>query len=133
MMMLTLKLNPSEYDRPQMLGALRAQRSQTVGIPGCLEFSLLSGEEPPGALLVLQRWEEERYLRRYLRSDLFQQVLEMMELSVTPPELHFYEVQACSGLETVANARRDGASVPGGSGGNPRKKRNIKANKGGVE
>jgi quinol monooxygenase YgiN len=108
MMMLTLKLNPSERDRQQVLVALRAQRAQTVGIPGCLELSLLTGEDPPGALVVHQRWETERDLQRYLRSDLFQQVLEMMELSATPPELRFYGVQACAGLEAVALARRGG-------------------------
>jgi quinol monooxygenase YgiN len=124
MMMLRLKVNPSERDRPQLLGALRAQRAQTAGIFGCLEFSILAGVEPPGALVVFQQWEEERYLQRYLRSDSFKRVLEMMELSVATPELHFYEVQACTGLETVANARCDGAIVPGGSGGTLRKNRN---------
>ena len=105
MMMLSLKVNPSERDRPQLLGALRAQRAQTAGIPGCLEFSILASEEPPGALVVLQQWEEERYLRRYLRSDSFQRVLEMMELSVIPPELNLYEVQTSSGLDAVVEAR----------------------------
>jgi len=88
-----------------MLGVLRAQAAQAAAMCGCLEFSLSVGDGSVGHLLVLQRWEDKSDLRRYLRSDLFRRELEIMELSVSPPEFRFYEVQESTGLEGVDEAR----------------------------
>jgi quinol monooxygenase YgiN len=116
MMLLSMKMSPSVRERPQVLGVLRAQAAQTTAMSGCLEFSLSVGDGPEGGLLVLQRWENKADLQRYLRSDLFQMDLKVMELSVSEPELHLYEVQACEGLEGVTEARDlDSDSTPPGA------------------
>ncbi len=104
--MLSMKMSPPARERPQVLGVLRAQAAQTTAMSGCLEFSLSVSDGPEGAFLVLQRWENKADLQRYLRSDLFQLDLRVMDLSVSEPEFKLYEIEACEGLEGVADARR---------------------------
>ena len=101
----TLKMTPPPREKHKVLGAFRAILSRVEGGPGCLECSFFAEPDPGEAILVVERWRSEEDLRRHVQSDSYRKILELVELSTEPPEIHFYRVVESFGLELVEGIR----------------------------
>ncbi len=102
----TIKMIPPPHERQKILGAIRALLSWTGGDPGCLECSIFTEPDPSEIILIVERWRSEEDLRRHVQSDTYLKILELVELSQEPPEIHFYQVVESSGLDMVARIRK---------------------------
>ena len=87
-----LKLMPPRLENRKIMRMLRTIHTLTRDSPGCLECSLLVDPETDQSVVSFERWQTQADLHRHLRSDLYRQVLELMELSVKAPEILFYKV-----------------------------------------
>ena len=101
----TIKMTPPHREKQKVLGAFRTILLRTGGSPGCLECAFFAEPDPGDAILVVERWSSESDLRRHLQSETYRRVLELVELSQEPPEIHFYRVVESSGLELVEGIR----------------------------
>jgi quinol monooxygenase YgiN len=101
----TLRMTPSTRDKQKILGIFRAIHTRTRGSLGCIDCTLYAEMEPSEAIGFVERWQSEEDLRRHLRSDIYRQVLELVELSTESPEIHFYQVVESAGLELVEAVR----------------------------
>lgn len=54
------------------------------------------------------RWKSQEDLIRHLQSDIYKQILLLMEESAAPPVLEFLAVLECRGLALVQTARHRG-------------------------
>jgi len=73
--------------------------------PGCLRCRLFQAWPNEDRLLLEARWENQEKLIWHLQSDTYKQLLLLMELSTSPPNLEFLTVVECRGLDLVENAR----------------------------
>lgn len=72
---------------------------------GCLSCHLGQMWSAPDTLQIEARWDSEENLIRHLRSQIFKQLLLLMELSAAPPVLEFFTVIEFRGLDLVEAAR----------------------------
>ncbi len=54
---------------------------------------------------MIEGWETQKELDRYLRSDLFEVQLGTKNFLSEPCEINFYTVSSTTGIETVTKAR----------------------------
>jgi quinol monooxygenase YgiN len=73
--------------------------------PGCLECYVYQDVRESRVLLYEQWWVRETDLDRHLRSELYGQVVLVMEMAKEFPVVRFSEFSATSGMETVAKSR----------------------------
>lgn len=74
-------------------GCLACHLYQDVSNPNCYRFECL--------------WETEADFIRHLRSNIYRQVLILMELSAEPPSVQFHTISGTHGLELVHATRQN--------------------------
>jgi len=72
---------------------------------GCLACNVYQDLENPDTIVMEERWQTAKDLHRYIRSEHYRKVLELMELSTIAPEISFCEVAASEGLELIESIR----------------------------
>jgi quinol monooxygenase YgiN len=72
---------------------------------GCLSCHVVLTWPVQDVLRMEARWDSQEHLIRHLRSGMFKQLLQLMELSAAPPVLEFFTVIEFRGLDLVEAAR----------------------------
>jgi quinol monooxygenase YgiN len=72
---------------------------------GCVACRLYADVADPNALTLVEEWASQPDMERRLRSTAYGQLLQLMEVSLTPPETVFHTITETSGLETIRQAR----------------------------
>jgi quinol monooxygenase YgiN len=91
--------------RQQLGSALASFVGPTQVQPGCLSCHLSQNWTDPDELRFESRWSSENDLIRHLKSDSYKQLLLLMELSTTRPQIEFFAVVKAQGLDLVETAR----------------------------
>ena len=81
-----------------LLGLVRAQ-------PGCIHFEICHNIDDVNTLAIVEEWESQEDLDRYIRSDEYRKVLALIDFSAEPPEIRFNTVSHTGGLEVIEAAR----------------------------
>jgi quinol monooxygenase YgiN len=101
--MITIYPSPGEESRIiDVLDSIRGAMAANTDCHGCL-FATEAGKS--GAICYMERWRTREALDRHLRSALYCQLLEAIELSRIPPEVEFFEISTIGGLDVVEKAR----------------------------
>lgn len=74
---------------------------------GCRSCRLFQSWPTQDRLLVEARWEDQEGLIRHLQSDIYKELLLLIELSASPPSLEFLTVVEYRGLDLVEAARTE--------------------------
>jgi len=61
--------------------------------------------ETENQLVIDQKWESEALLHRFLRSNTYFKIIELIELSRQPPEILFNTISNIGGVEVVEALR----------------------------
>ena len=72
---------------------------------GCADFSLLQDTCNPEALTICEKWVTREDLEEHVRSADYRLLLAVIELSVTPPDISFDDLQHVGGLDLVQALR----------------------------
>jgi quinol monooxygenase YgiN len=91
--------------REGLLQALRSLLSPTRVEPGCERCRLFEDIEEAGAFTLVEEWATAADFERRLRSEAYRRLLQLMELSVVPPEVRFEAVSYTRGMEAIYAAR----------------------------
>jgi quinol monooxygenase YgiN len=100
---LRIKIAPKRNS--QALEILKPFIERIKVTPGCLDSRLYKDLQEEDVLMLEQRWRSEEDLNRHLRSREYQNVLLLMEMAKSRPEVCFEKIARTSGLETVEAAR----------------------------
>ena len=73
---------------------------------GCLGYCLCQDVEDEDAFVILEQWESQNDLERFIRSEAYRQLLAAMELLAQPPEIKINAISYTAGLEAIEAARR---------------------------
>ena len=72
---------------------------------GCLACNVYQDLENQDTIVMEEKWQTAKDLHRYIRSEHYRKVLELMELSIIEPEISFCEVTTIEGLELIKSIR----------------------------
>ena len=101
-----LRLVVPQSKRAEVLQALRLLCGPTAARMGCESCRVYRDDTDENALLFMQEWATEADLNRYIRSDLYNTVLAVIETATEPPDIRFDTVAGTAGVEMVEAARR---------------------------
>jgi quinol monooxygenase YgiN len=73
--------------------------------PGCVSCRLSQPWQIREGLQIEARWNTQQDLVLHLRSDIYKQLLLLVELSSSPPTLEFFAVHEIYGLDLVEKVR----------------------------
>ena len=72
---------------------------------GCVSCYVYQDVDSENALMIEEKWKDEKDLVRHLRSDEYQKILLVAEMASAPPEIRSYNILRTTGVETVEEAR----------------------------
>ena len=78
---------------------------QTQFESGCLNCRLYRGVEDPRAIMLEELWMSADDVQHHLRSDIYYNVLLVVEMAAEPPEIRFDTIMHSGGVETIEQAR----------------------------
>jgi quinol monooxygenase YgiN len=105
MIVSTVRLAISPQHRPEVLRILRVLMGHATAKAGCAGFSLLQDLTNPEALTISDRWVTRDDLDAHVRSAEYRLLLTVIDLSVTPPEISFDELEHLGALDLVQTLR----------------------------
>ena len=91
--------------RNDVLKTLRGVIGPTEVQPGCLHCRIYQDVDNPNALTYVEEWESEGALKKHVRSDLYEGVLSILDLSTEEPVVQFHAVSETRGLDLVEEVR----------------------------
>ena len=81
--------------------------------PGCTQARLYVDADNSHVLTLIEEWESQADLDRYLASESCKLVLAALESSQSAPEVRFDTVSSRGGLEVIEIARRESTKIRG--------------------
>lgn len=108
----SIRMKFSAKQLPKARDILDSRVERTQVSPGCLGCYVYQDVRDSRVLLYEQWWESKEDLDRHLRSELYRQVVLVMEMAEEFPVVRFSEISRTSGMETVAKSRGVVGSCP---------------------
>jgi quinol monooxygenase YgiN len=105
MILSTVRVAIPAQERPEVLRMLRVLMGHATSRAGCAGFSLFQDLTNPEALTISDRWVARDDLDEYVRSAEYRLLLAVVDMSKTPPEITFDEVEHLGGLDVVQALR----------------------------
>lgn len=106
MILFTMRITASPRQRGDVLRALRSLAGATGSRRGCLGVHLLQELDNRNGITWIEEWESEAELARHIRSEEYQKLLLVMDMSMSRPEIRFHTVTETAGMELIAANRR---------------------------
>jgi len=88
-----------------LLGPIRVES-------GCISCHLYQDVVNPNGFRFECLWKTELDFRRHLRSEIYKQLLILMELSAEPPTVQFHTISDTQGMELVHATRQEPGQAP---------------------
>jgi quinol monooxygenase YgiN len=101
----TVRLAISERDQAEVFRTLRVFQGHSSAKAGCAGVSVSRDVSDPEAVTIAERWETRGDFVEHVRSAEYRLLLAVIDLSVTPPEISFDDVEHIGGLDLVAELR----------------------------
>jgi len=105
MILSTVLVAISAHERPEVLRILRVLMGHATARAGCVGLSVSQDLTNPEALTISERWVTRNDLDEHVRSPEYRLLLAVIDLSMTPPEISFDELEHLGGLELVCALR----------------------------
>ena len=105
MLLSLITIYPCPGDESKIIDVLDSMQGLVTTKADC-QGCFLTVEAITGkSIYYMERWRTREALDRHLRSPLYRQILEVIELSRTTPTFEFLEVKELGGLSLVEQAR----------------------------
>ena len=105
MITFTLRVVVPSAKRSELVKSVGALLAPTRVQPGCIAAQLYADTEDANAFALVEAWESQSELDRYLVSDVHRTIVAAMELSIVRPQVRFDTVERSAGMEVFAEAR----------------------------
>ena len=100
-----LRIKVAPQDRTNAIRTIQSTIGPTKARQHCLTCSLYSHVDNDDELLLLQKWESDEALERYLTSPSYHTLIEGLELSYEEPIVEFHTVSGSTDLDYVEKIR----------------------------
>lgn len=110
MFVATLRFTMQPDKKVDAMSVLNTLCSQAEIMPGCQLCQLYGNiglDNSDDEILLIERWDTKKHMEKHILSPIFQQLIEIIDFSVNPPELVFDQVSATAGIELVEDLCRN--------------------------
>jgi quinol monooxygenase YgiN len=104
MILAVIKLDLSPEKREQAIDVLGAMVEPIRAQSGCQRCGIYQ-DIKNGSIIFGQIWKDRATLYRHLRSELYRNVLEIVEMSDSAPVIKYFTITITEGIEIVESAR----------------------------
>lgn len=111
MILSTVRLVILARHRPEVIRMLRVLMGHATARAGCAGFSLCQDAINQEALTICDRWVTREDLDEHIRSAEYRLLLAVIDLSVTPPDISFDDLEHIGGLELIHTLRAPGSTI----------------------
>ncbi len=73
--------------------------------PGCIAYRICQGTRNLNEIILIGEWETRKDLDRHLKSEDFWNILILLDMSTSQPEIKLSEVSEQHGMEVIKTAR----------------------------
>jgi quinol monooxygenase YgiN len=87
------------------LEILEAAHARIQSNPNCICTHLYRGVDDVRAIMIEERWASDEDLTQHLRSEVYQKILLVIEMSEEPPEIIFDVISKSAGIEKIMEAK----------------------------
>jgi quinol monooxygenase YgiN len=101
MIIVTLHLKVAPEKRIQILKTIHSMIGPTSAQPGCLQCNFWGSTQNDDILILLEKWESQETLNQHIKSEEFLKVLAAMDTACEQPQISFYGIDSCAGMELV--------------------------------
>ena len=101
--MVRMDLLPDRHTEAMMILHSLAGRIRTKA--GCISCFVYQDTEKKHVIMFEELWRDEDKMQHHLRSRDYQEVLLVMEMAQSPPEIRFNTIARSTGVETIKMAR----------------------------
>jgi len=105
MIQATLRMNFAPQKFEEAIQILQSILERTKAEGGCISCSIFHDKGNKGLIIYEEKWRDHHDLQRHLRSDEYKNILLVMEMATTKPEIRFDTIIDSSGVETIEKAR----------------------------
>ena len=105
MILVIMEMTVLPAKRKEFLQTVHALIQSIRKEKGCIKCSACQDIENENTFCMIQGWETQKELDRYLQSDLFEVLLGTKNFLSEPCEIKFYTVSSTTGIEAVKKAR----------------------------
>ncbi len=108
MMVLSFRITAPDEKRDDILKSLRSLVGPTSAEAACVACRVFQETDNPNAITFVQAWGSSEALQRHVRSHQYRQLLSVVDLSHTNPEIRLDEVSAVdAGIDVLASMATD--------------------------
>jgi len=105
MILVIMEMTTLPSKRKEFSQTVRALIQEIRNKKGCKKCSACQDIEDENTFRLIEGWETQKELDRYLRSDLFEVLLGTKNFLSKPCEINFNTVSSTTGIEAVKKAR----------------------------
>jgi quinol monooxygenase YgiN len=105
MIQATIRMTIPPKKSGEALKILRSVVELCKDNPGCLSCHIYGDLQEKNILMLEQAWRSEEDLNLHLRSDEYRNLLLVLEMAITQPEIRFDTISSSTGIETIEKAR----------------------------
>ena len=105
MILAVIEMKALPAKRKELLQTVCAMIQKIRKENGCMNCSACQDIEDENGFCMIQRWENQKALNRYLQSDLLEVLLGTKNLMSEPWEINFNTVSSTAGIEAIKIAR----------------------------
>ena len=101
----TIRMTIPRKKRGEALKILRSMAAQCEIHPGFLGCYIYEDVQEENVLMFEEIWRNEEDLAQHLRSEIYRDVLLVMEMALKHPEVRFNTVSTSAGIEAIEKLR----------------------------
>jgi quinol monooxygenase YgiN len=105
MIIVTLSMVVKPEERENLMQIVRMILEPTRVEKGCLNYHCYQDVEDENAFVILEHWQTQQDLERFIQSRNYQQLLTAMELLTEAPDIKINAISYTAGLEAIEKAR----------------------------
>ena len=108
----TVRLAISEAHKSEVLRTLRVLMGHATAQAGCMGFSVVQDVTDPKALTICDLWTSREDFDVYVRCAEYRLLLAVIDLSLTPPDISFDDLEHIGGLDLLQTLRAPQRTEP---------------------
>jgi len=101
MILVTLRIVIPTERRDEVIKTITSLLGPAQVQPGCANYRFYQEINHENSLILMEEWESQEDLDRYIRSDQYRKILAVMDMSSEEPEVKFNMVSQTAEMEFV--------------------------------
>jgi quinol monooxygenase YgiN len=106
MQLAILQIKSYENRCEDIYNALRSIQAKLMINPECLKCDVYFTSNKEQKVIYMEIWQSKKALRTHVRSELYRDILSIMELAVETPEIQFHTLTETRGMELITETRQ---------------------------